>query len=102
LSARPSKLEDYFGRKVALLQLDVANLGQFDKFSGAVRQALETTWQRKSFDFLINNAGIDSAAPFDKMTASARTCARSKRILLWGCIARVASRRPEASGEMFL
>ena len=56
------------GRKAALLQLDVANLGQFDGFSGAVRQALETTWQRNSFDFLINNAGIDSAAPFDKMT----------------------------------
>ncbi|MDB6017355.1 MAG: dehydrogenase, short-chain alcohol dehydrogenase like protein, partial [Pedosphaera sp.] len=28
----------------------------------------EKTWQRKNFDFLINNAGIESSAPFDKMT----------------------------------
>jgi len=48
--------------------LDVANLNQFDGFSEAARQVLETTWRRNSFDFLINNAGIDSAAPFDKMT----------------------------------
>ena len=59
---------EQIGRKAALLQLDVADLGQFDGFVSAVRQALETMWQRKNFDFLINNAGIDSAAPFDKTT----------------------------------
>jgi NAD(P)-dependent dehydrogenase (short-subunit alcohol dehydrogenase family) len=56
------------GRKAALLQIDVADVGRFEGFSRAVQQALETTWQRKNFDFLINNAGIDSAAPFDRMT----------------------------------
>ena len=56
------------GRKAALLQLDVADVGRFEEFSNAVKHALEATWQRKSFDFLINNAGIDSAAPFDRMT----------------------------------
>ncbi|MDB6019732.1 MAG: family oxidoreductase, partial [Pedosphaera sp.] len=56
------------GRKAALLQIDVGDLKQFDGFSKAVSQALEKTWQRKNFDFLINNAGIESSAPFDKMT----------------------------------
>lgn len=56
------------GRKAALLQLDVSELGQFDGFSQSLQNTLEATWQRKDFDFLINNAGIDSAAPFDKMT----------------------------------
>jgi NAD(P)-dependent dehydrogenase (short-subunit alcohol dehydrogenase family) len=56
------------GRKAALLQLDVADMRQFDGFAEAARKALETKWQRKAFDCLINNAGIDSAAPFDKMT----------------------------------
>lgn len=56
------------GRKAALLQLDVANLPQFEDFATALSQTLETNWGRKSFDFLVNNAGIDSAAPFDKMT----------------------------------
>ena len=56
------------GRKAALLQLDVGDVGRFEEFSGAVQQVLEATWQRKSFDFLVNNAGIDSAAPFDRMT----------------------------------
>jgi NAD(P)-dependent dehydrogenase (short-subunit alcohol dehydrogenase family) len=56
------------GRKAAILQIDVADTKTFGSFSKAVEQTLETKWQRKSFDFLINNAGIDSAAPFEKMT----------------------------------
>jgi len=57
------------GRKAALLQLDVADTSQFAAFRDALSQALEAGWGRKSFDFLVNNAGIDSAAPFEKMTA---------------------------------
>ena len=59
---------EQLGRKAALLQIDVTDVGQFGGFSDAVQQALATTWQRRNFDFLVNNAGIDSAAPFDKMT----------------------------------
>lgn len=59
---------EQLGRKAALLQLDVADLSQFDGFLNNIRQALETKWGRSTFDFLINNAGIDSAAPFDKMS----------------------------------
>ena len=59
---------EQLGRKAALLRLDVAALSQFHEFLGAVQQALESKWHRSSFDFLINNAGIDSSAPFEKMT----------------------------------
>ena len=59
---------EQLGRKAALLQLDVADLSQFDGFLSNIRQALETKWGRSTFDFLINNAGIDSAAPFEKMS----------------------------------
>ncbi|HEU4678897.1 MAG TPA: SDR family oxidoreductase [Terrimicrobiaceae bacterium] len=59
---------EQLGRKAALLQLDVANLSQFDGFLSNIRQALETKWGRSTIDFLINNAGIDSAAPFEKMS----------------------------------
>src|SRR5882672_3507733 len=45
------------GRKAVALQLDVADLGQFDGFHKALAQALEANWQRQNFDFLINNAG---------------------------------------------
>ncbi len=56
------------GRKAALLQLDVADLGQFESFTAALGKTLEDHWQRKDFDFLINNAGINSPAPFAEMT----------------------------------
>ena len=59
---------EQLGRKAALLQLDVADVSQFEKFLGAIRQILESKWGRSQFDFLINNAGIDSSAPFEKMS----------------------------------
>ena len=59
---------EQLGRKAALLQLDVADVSQFEKFLGAIRQVLESKWGRGQFDFLINNAGIDSSAPFEKMS----------------------------------
>lgn len=56
------------GRKAVLLQIDISQSSAFTEFAGAVGGALESTWQRKQFDFLINNAGIDSAAPFAEMS----------------------------------
>lgn len=56
------------GRKAALLQLDVSDLVQFGGFAITVRQALDNTWQRQNFDFLVNNAGIESSAPFSETT----------------------------------
>jgi NAD(P)-dependent dehydrogenase (short-subunit alcohol dehydrogenase family) len=59
------------GRKVALLQLDVANTAGFDTFARTVAETLQDRWQRKDFDFLINNAGIDVYSPFDQTTEDA-------------------------------
>ncbi|HVQ19993.1 MAG TPA: SDR family oxidoreductase [Terrimicrobiaceae bacterium] len=59
---------EQFGRKAAVLQLDVADSRHFKEFSEALRQTLEAKWQRKNFDLLVNNAGIDSSAPFAEMT----------------------------------
>lgn len=59
------------------LPLDVAQSDTFATFADAVRQALATHWQRDSFDFLVNNAGIGihasiaetTEAQFDELTA---------------------------------
>ena len=47
------------GRRAVALQLDVANAASFKDFFSAVQEKLKDIWQRDSFDFLINNAGID-------------------------------------------
>jgi NAD(P)-dependent dehydrogenase (short-subunit alcohol dehydrogenase family) len=59
------------GRKAAVLQLDVAKVSTFDSFATALAETLQTSWQRTTFDFLVNNAGIDAAAPFEKTTEDA-------------------------------
>jgi len=56
------------GRKAAILQLEVGKVSSFADFATALSQTLEKKWSRKQFNFLINNAGIDSAAPFVEMT----------------------------------
>jgi NAD(P)-dependent dehydrogenase (short-subunit alcohol dehydrogenase family) len=59
------------GSKAALFQLDVANTAGFDAFAKTVAETLQDRWQRKDFDFLINNAGIDVYSPFDQTTEDA-------------------------------
>ncbi len=56
------------GRKAVALPLDVADAGTFGEFTRALGETLEKKWGRKNIDFLINNAGIDSAAPFAETT----------------------------------
>jgi NAD(P)-dependent dehydrogenase (short-subunit alcohol dehydrogenase family) len=45
------------GRKAVALPLDVGKSAGFDDFAAQVRDVLSKTWQRDSFDFLVNNAG---------------------------------------------
>jgi len=52
------------GRRAVALKLDVARTGSFPQFAADLRLVLESTWRRPTFDFLVNNAGIDRAAPF--------------------------------------
>jgi NAD(P)-dependent dehydrogenase (short-subunit alcohol dehydrogenase family) len=56
------KIESKGGRAVALA-LDVGDIGRLDEFVERVRSALRETWDRESFDFLVNNAGIIANEP---------------------------------------
>lgn len=46
------------GGQAVALPLDTAEVGTFAAFAARVAEILESQWNRKDFDFLINNAGI--------------------------------------------
>ena len=46
------------GRSAVALRLDVGDVASFDVFAAAVREALAATWDRVTFDFLVNNGGM--------------------------------------------
>ena len=45
------------GRKAVALQLDTGKVSTFAEFAAQLRDALRGTWQRDTFDHLVNNAG---------------------------------------------
>jgi NAD(P)-dependent dehydrogenase (short-subunit alcohol dehydrogenase family) len=45
------------GRKAVAIQLDAGSVADFRAFADKVGTALEETWQRDTFDHLVNNAG---------------------------------------------
>ena len=64
------------------LPLDVADTSSFPAFADRVRSALEAHWQRDTFDYLVNNAGIGGPSPFTDTTDEAYE--RYHRTLLKG------------------
>ncbi|MDE1169749.1 MAG: SDR family oxidoreductase [Verrucomicrobium sp.] len=56
------------GRKAAALPLDVESTAGFGAFAAEVARVLKEKWGRERFDFLVNNAGVGSTAPFPEMT----------------------------------
>ena len=46
------------GRRAVALQLDVGDSSSFAAFAASVKQVLSEQWQRDSFNFLVNNAGV--------------------------------------------
>lgn len=56
------------GGKAVALQLNTAESGGFDAFIGEVKKQLAQVWQRESFDFLVNNAGVGNHALFSDTT----------------------------------
>jgi NAD(P)-dependent dehydrogenase (short-subunit alcohol dehydrogenase family) len=56
------------GRKAVALQLDVSDSASFDDFLRRLQHQLRQQWQRDSFDFLVNNAGIGIHASFAETT----------------------------------
>ena len=56
------------GRKAAALQLDTGIVKSFDAFIEQLKAILKEKFGRDTFDFLINNAGIDAASKFGETT----------------------------------
>ncbi|WP_298933161.1 SDR family oxidoreductase [uncultured Ramlibacter sp.] len=56
------------GRKAVALQLDTTQIASFGDFSARLGTALRQTWQRDSFDHLVNNAGYSVKASFAETT----------------------------------
>jgi NAD(P)-dependent dehydrogenase (short-subunit alcohol dehydrogenase family) len=56
------------GRQAAALQLDTGDSSTFGDFAGALATTLQETWDRDTFDFLVNNAGNSSNSAFDEVT----------------------------------
>jgi NAD(P)-dependent dehydrogenase (short-subunit alcohol dehydrogenase family) len=52
------------GGQAVAIQLDVSDVTSFAGFAEAVKEVLQNRWQRDSFDFLVNNAGIGVHAAF--------------------------------------
>lgn len=52
------------GVKAVALQLNVGNITGFDAFARNVQEQLKSVWQRETFDYLLNNAGIGISATF--------------------------------------
>lgn len=46
------------GRKAAVLQLETGDVASFPHFARQLSEVLEERWQRRTIDFLVNNAGI--------------------------------------------
>ena len=67
VDAVTAEIERLGGKGVAL-QLDVGNSSTFTAFNKQVKAALESNWQRTSFDYLVNNAGSGIHAPFAETT----------------------------------
>ncbi|WP_271412003.1 SDR family NAD(P)-dependent oxidoreductase [Pseudomonas sp. Q1-7] len=56
------------GRKAVALQLDAGDVTTFPAFVQRLRQTLRETWQRDSFDHLVNNAGHGDMASIAETT----------------------------------
>ncbi|MCL1089863.1 SDR family oxidoreductase [Shewanella profunda] len=54
---------EWLGRKAVALPLDVSDSDSFAEFATQVSTVLAQTWQRESFNYLINNAGIGIHVP---------------------------------------
>ncbi|MBN3728055.1 SDR family oxidoreductase [Burkholderia sp. Ac-20379] len=56
------------GRKAVALQLDTGRVSGFADFVQRLRGVLQATWQRTTFDHLVNNAGHGDVAPIADTT----------------------------------
>ncbi|MDE1184833.1 SDR family oxidoreductase [Paraburkholderia sp.] len=73
-NSNPEKAEDVvkaiagMGGKAVALKLDVGNSRSFPEFRQTLSAQLNAIWDRKTFDFLVNNAGYGLYAPIPDVT----------------------------------
>ncbi len=63
-AAQVVKAIEALGQQAVALSLDVNNIGSLDEFLNEVSAVLKEKWQRESFDFLINNAGVGATIAY--------------------------------------
>lgn len=56
------------GVNAAVIRLDMSDFKSLDSFISNLKTTLETNWNRSSFDFLVNNAGMGATVPFMQVT----------------------------------
>ena len=56
------------GGSATALQLDVSDLNSFSLFADNLKTTLQQKWQRETFDYLVNNAGIGGFSMFADVT----------------------------------
>lgn len=56
------------GAQAAVLPFDAADSSSFPGFAARLREVLKQQWQRETFDYLVNNAGIGIHASFAETT----------------------------------
>jgi NAD(P)-dependent dehydrogenase (short-subunit alcohol dehydrogenase family) len=59
------------GRNAMALPFDVSDIKSLDQFIGSLGSALKKNWGVKTFDFLINNAGVGATIPIAQVTEEA-------------------------------
>ncbi|UQU64411.1 SDR family oxidoreductase [Couchioplanes caeruleus] len=59
------------GRTAVALRLDTREVDTFDAFTAEIRETLRTTWNRDTFDHLLNNAGVGLGASIADTTVAA-------------------------------
>src|SRR5262245_42652427 len=63
-----SEIEQDKALRSVALKLDLSQKSTFEDFTQLVKKNLEEIWQRRSFDYLVNNGGIGGGMMFAEMT----------------------------------
>jgi NAD(P)-dependent dehydrogenase (short-subunit alcohol dehydrogenase family) len=59
------------GRKSVALPFDASDIKSLDTFMASLSKALDATWGKKTFDSLVNNAGVGATIPIEQVTEEA-------------------------------
>jgi NAD(P)-dependent dehydrogenase (short-subunit alcohol dehydrogenase family) len=62
------EIEQQSGVRAAAMKLDLSQKSSFKDFTQLVKKALAEIWQRKTFDYLVNNGGIGGGMMFPQLT----------------------------------